>query len=469
MKWIVNCLLDVIIFLWSMWVCAWRRASLDAPFRKWFIKCKNAKKKSGRIIWKEFFAIMKYLTLHYIQRHGEAEKYYEYESYVDMTPFTYENRGRYTEDDWDMLVGMQYGLYEQPQTNLPNNKKSNVQEQIDVKKELSSRQMEEPVHAEQVINNQIENAIPVQPEESLQQEQPTYIEEEEKSKTWLYVLLAVLIGGAIWYFFINDSEKSTSNDNANPVEMTDNTSEEVIDNTPVENEEEVEASTPLAFLEQFYKGNLNDADYVKQHVTANVLNKLKRDYKSKCPSGNCLATWVFTAYPPGSDLELEEGPIIANDSETGKYSVLYKYYSQRQSGRIYKHRGLLISVTEIDGKYLISDYELAMPDIVQNQDDLSNNSDGQYYLRDGRLFLHLIKEGQKIEADFNFRDGTYVSATYDFSCIINNENKFCTDVYKNGKKMGMIEGTFEDGVIKVDVGVDNKYSGSYELKVNQNE
>lgn len=311
-----------------------------------------------------------------------------------------------------------------------------------------------------------EREVPVQEEP---EEQPTYIEEEEKSKTWIYVLLAVLIGGAIWYFFINDSEKSTSNDNANPVEMTDNTSEEVIDNTPVENEEEVEASTPLAFLEQFYKGNLNDADYIKQHVTANVLNKLKRDYKSKCPSGNCLATWVFTAYPPGSDLELEEGPIIANDSETGKYSVLYKYYSQRQSGRIYKHRGLLISVTEIDGKYLISDYELAMPDIVQNQDDLSNNSDGQYYLRDGRLFLHLIKEGQKIEADFNFRDGTYVSATYDFSCIINNENKFCTDVYKNGKKMGMIEGTFEDGVIKVDVGVDNKYSGSYELKVNQNE
>lgn len=305
--------------------------------------------------------------------------------------------------------------------------------------------------------------IPVQEEP---EEQPMYIEEEEKSKTWLYVLLAVLIGGAIWYFFLNDSGKTTSEDidQTTPIEQTNN--------VPVENEEEGDAPAPtseLAFLEQFYKGNLNDADFIKQHVTANVLNKLKRDFGNDCPSGNCIATWVFTAYPPDSDLFLEQGPIITKDKEAGKYSVVYRYYSQVQGGRIYKPRGLLLSVTEIDGKYLISDYELAMPDIVQNQDDLSNNSDGQYYLRDGRLFLHLIKEGQKIEADFNFRDGTYVSATYDFSCIINNENKFCTDVYKNGKKMGMIEGTFENGVMKVDVGVDNKYSGSYELKVNQNE
>ena len=296
-------------------------------------------------------------------------------------------------------------------------------------------------------------------------EQTTYEwEEEKKSKKWLWVLLVVLLAGAgAWYFFSQNNYPSES----------EQTMAEAVDTDSIEEPDEIDEyddvpASPLAFLEQFYKGDYEKEDYIKQHVTANVINKLKRDYEYECPSGDCLATWVFTAYPPGSDLYLEEGPIITESKKEGKYSVYYSYYSQGQSGRIYKPRGLLVSVTQIDGKYLISDYELVMPDIIENQDGLANNKDAQYYMRDGRLFLHLIKKGAEIEGDFNFRDGTYVSASYEFSCLIDDENKFCTDVYRiNGKKSGKIEGVFENGVMKVEVGVDNQYSGTYELKVDE--
>lgn len=340
-------------------------------------------------------------------------------------------------------------------------------------KEPEPEAEKEPVAEEKTEPKQEEN--PAQEEKSgpkeasiqeKSKEQTTYEwEEEKKSKKWIWILLAVLLAGAgAWYFL---SQNGYSLDGGGTVA-------EAVDSTPIDEPdvideyEEIDPTSPLAFLEQFYKGDYKNKEYVKQHVTANVINKLKRDYEYECPSGDCLATWVFTAYPPGSDLYLEEGPIITESKEEGKYSVYYSYYTQGQSGRIYKPRGLLVSVTQIDGKYLISDYELVMPDIIENQDGLANNKDGQYYMRDGRLFLHLIKKGAEIEGDFNFRDGTYVSASYEFSCLIDDENKFCTDVYRmNGKKSGKIEGVFENGVMKVEIGVDNQYSGTYELKVDE--
>lgn len=325
----------------------------------------------------------------------------------------------------------------------------------------------ENVKSEEQKEKAKEDERPKAEEASVQEEpveQTTYEwEEESKSKKWIWILLVVLLVGiGAWYYLSQDGSSSESEQNlAEAVVSTPIDEPDVIDEY-----EEIKPTSPLAFLEQFYKGEYEKEEYIKQHVTANVINKLKRNYENECPSGDCLATWVFTAYPPGSDLYLEEGPIITESKEEGKYSVYYSYYTQGQSGRIYKPRGLLVSVTQIDGEYLISDYELVMPDIVENQDGLTNNKDGQYYMRDGRLFLHLIKKGAEIEGDFNFRDGTYVSASYEFSCLIDDENKFCTDVYRmNGKKSGKIEGVFENGVMKVDVGVDNQYSGTYELKV----
>lgn len=316
----------------------------------------------------------------------------------------------------------------------------------------------EPEPVKEKLELKTEQAVEIEPQEE------AHYEWKEKKKfrtwlTWLWILLAVLVAGGIgmWYYMSDENSNSDSL-----------TTPEVVDSTPIEKYEDYEhevPTSPLAFLNQFYMRDLNNAEYIKEHVTANVLNKLKRDYKNDCPSGDCVATWVFTAYPPDSDLKLEEGPIIT-ESEDGRYSVLYQYYSYGQSGRIYKPRGLLFSVTQIDGKYLISDYELVMPDVVQKPSDLSDGINGQYYLRDGCMFLHIVKDGSKIEADFNYRDGTYVSATYYFSCILDDDNKFSSDVQKsNGKKSGKIVGSLEGDVLKVDARVDNQYSGSYEFKL----
>lgn len=255
--------------------------------------------------------------------------------------------------------------------------KSQVMEDVkepehEVENEPVSKEKSEP---KQEYNPELEEKE--EPQEALVQEkleeQTTYEwGEEKKSKKWIWLLLAVLlIGAGAWFFFSQNSNSFDSNDTMPETVDTDSIEEP----DEIDEYEETTPTSPLAFLEQFYKGDIKDEYYISQNVTANVLNKLKRDYEYECPSDDCLATWVFTAYPPGSDLYLEEGPIITESKEEGKYSVYYSYYIQGQSGRIYKPRGILVSVTQIDGKYLISDYELVMPDIEQNQDNMPDNNE----------------------------------------------------------------------------------------------
>ena len=331
--------------------------------------------------------------------------------------------------------------------------------------QATSEQHKQPEQPQEQPKQPEEPEQPEKTQEPEEEELPTYEwEEEEKSKMWIWIILALLIAaGAGWYFFKDSGDaKPKENYSTTPVEKP-------LDTTPVVEEKSNEPTTPLAFLEAFYKGNLNDADYIKQHVTASVLNKLKRAYESDCPSGDCLATWVLSAYPPGYDLELEEGPIITKSKAEGKYSIYYQYYTQGQSGRIYHPAGLLVSVNQIDGKYLMSDYELFLPEGLQSTKELSSNNDGTYYLRDGHMFLTLNKKGKEIEVEFNFRDGTWLSATYTFSCVLDDENHFLSKVHKhNGELSGQIEGTLNEGIMKVDVRVDNKYSGEYELRKNEN-
>lgn len=460
MKLICNLLLNVIVTIWSFWVFAFGRADFNAPYFKWFVKCWDANDRSGGIVWNEFLATMKYLTLHYIQRHDEAEECYKYTNLVDMTPFTYENRGRYSEDDWDFLVNQ---IYMAGSSQNTNHKMSSSQQRETDSQERETGSVNEFQSSPEPDINEVPKSKTEEALEPKVEEQPTYEWEEETCfRKWLWILLALLVAGGIgvWYYMSDGG----ASEGRSQIEAVDSDSIPVVDTSEVYND--VVPSSPLAFLEEFYKGNYEDSEYIKQHVTANVLNKLKRAYDYDCPSNDCLAVWVFSAYPPGSDLYLEEGPIITKSKEGEKYSVYYSYYSQGQSGKIYKPRGLLVSVTEIDGKYLISDYELVMPDVVQKPSDLADGGNGQYYMHDGFMYLHIVKDGPDIEADFNFRDGTYVSATYEFSCRLDEEKKFCASVHKtNGEGAGKIEGLLENDVLKVDVEVHNKYSGTYEFKL----
>ena len=229
--------------------------------------------------------------------------------------------------------------------------------------------LQEAVEAEQTQTNE-QGSIPLpQPEPSEQSKQPeqpkpseqsqaeeTYEgEEKKKSKTWLWLLLAVLIiGGAAWYFFIQNSGNTLYEPQVD-TDMIEEVADSVYDDEAMDN---VMPTSAIEFLEQFYKGKVGDADYLAENVTTNVMIKLKEDYVYDCPSNDCLAVWVFTAYPPGSDLELEEGPIISETFTKDKYRVDFKYAFYHGTQQENEIRTVYLFVSELDGKYMITDYEV---------------------------------------------------------------------------------------------------------------
>lgn len=357
MKWIINFLLDVIILLWLLWVAAWGRADVNASYLKWFSKCEEAKKKSGGIIWNEFLATMKYLCLHYVQKHAEAEKYFNYESFVNMTPFYPQNMGLLSETDEQQLLDHIYGIENVPQENVQDKAIEGHERHQDNKKAI------EPIYEEPVIINKEPTPV-VQPQNVYE----TYEwEEEEKPKTWLWILLAILIvGGGAWYFLSREDEYVSQAAEAS--EMVETTPDEANEETE-EEETEAEVTGYHSFLEQFYK-KYGDEDYLLAHITANVKNKLRRDYDYDCETNDCLAAWVFTAYPGGGDLEMEEGPIITETDVEGRYRVDFKYSASDGERKMYYPRTVYLSVSQVDGKYLISDYEVV--EDTPNQDEAAS-------------------------------------------------------------------------------------------------
>lgn len=212
-----------------------------------------------------------------------------------------------------------------------------------------AQETEEPEQSEQSDQHQ-------EPQKPEVEEQPTYEwEEETSSRKWLWILLALLVAGGIgaWYY-MSDGGASGGR---SQFETVDSDLIAVVDTSAVYND--VVPSSPLAFLEEFYKGNYEDSEYIKQHVTANVLNKLKQDAEKDGRSG-LLAAWVFNAYDTGTDgpdLEYEEGPMIVNTNEQDKFCVVYQY-NYYDEPKLSRARKVYLTVSDIDAKYLISDYEV---------------------------------------------------------------------------------------------------------------
>jgi TPR repeat protein len=186
-----------------------------------------------------------------------------------------------------------------------------------------------------------------------------------KSKIWLWTLLALLIaGGAVGYYLTNYSSSEAVEQN---VEASDSirASSVIDENAP---------TNALAFLNQFYKGKIGE-DHIREYVTANVINKLRRDFDYDCPSNDCLATWVFTAYPAGADLDLEKGPIITKTDTEGKFKVDFRYSGYNGSEKTYETRTVYLTVTEMGGKYLICDYEVADGETIEEKEGLLSFED----------------------------------------------------------------------------------------------
>ena len=252
-----------------------------------------------------------------------------------------------------------------PYCGKPQNVEETKDEEPQPKPEEPEPKQEDPQPEEPQVKE--EPKVEETPKEEAQaEEEPAYeIEEEKKSRSWLWILLALLIaGGAIGYYFMNDSSEAMEEN----VEASDSvTPSPVIDeNAP---------TSALAFLDQFYKGEIGKDDYIRNHVTANVINKLKSDFGYDCPSNDCLATWVFSAYPAGADLDLEEGPIIAKTDTESKFKVTFKYSGYNGSQRTFETRTVYLTVTEMGGKYLISDYEVEEGEIIEEEDGLLSFED----------------------------------------------------------------------------------------------
>lgn len=237
---------------------------------------------------------------------------------------------------------------------LKEDEKSETEKKPNSEEKLKYKE-EDPMSEEK--ENPKETPFQVHTEE----QQTTYEwddDDDEKSKKWILWVIILAVGGA-WYYF---SQYDSSSDNEQVMaETVDSFTLYTISikKTDKTNENEVVDSTSArGFIENFYKSEYLDEGFIESNVTANVLNKLKHDYNYECEEGNCLATWVFDAYPTGEDLQLEEGPIISDTSVDGKFKVDFKYSDNNGERKRYYTNTVFLTVIKIDGIFQISDYKV---------------------------------------------------------------------------------------------------------------
>ena len=264
------------------------------------------------------------------------------------------------------------------------------------------------------------------------------IEKSEKSSgcgCLIWILLALLIaGGAGWYFFLNDSSSQAVEEKV------------AIDSIMSSPAVDVNAPTSaLAFLDQFYKGEYENDDYIKSHVTANVLNKLKRDCDY---SDDCLATWVFSAFPAGADMNLEEGPIIRETEEKGKFRVVFVYSGYGENKPYYRNT-VYLTVTEMDGKYLISDYELYIDEPSNEQEaqsSLFSNGTIRLVGNVSTYEIHMVLEASENHVTgYYYYDSQGSDNRVKLDGDITENNSLKLKKYDNkGMETGYFEGTFDD-------------------------
>lgn len=432
MNWIVNLLLSIISSIWMLWVCLFGRADSEAPFVKWFLKCIDAKNDSGGIYWNEFLALMKYLTLHYIGNHDEAEKYRSYTEYVDMTPFQY--RG-YTEDDWDKLVNQIY--------TAKRNNRTQTQQNKPVTKSKSSY-------------------IPQSQTNNHQTDEFSSFEEKRKSKAWLWILLALLLAGcgAIWYLFNSDSQEPVSSET--PIEKETISEPKVID-IEKENEE------MLSFIKEFYQHYL-DENYLRKNVSESVINKLIRDYPYDCEDGDCLATWVFSAYPPGTDLELEEGPVITQNGG-GTFKVGFKYSYIVNGQKYYEDRSIRVYVAMSDGRYKVVSYDYDENTQAPRNDEeklISEIPEGKYHLSCADMHVILNVHDSVVEGEYYFHAGSSMSTSVKLYGEADNGLQLHLRQWNavNEEDLGYMDGTFDGKTFKGEYDKEG-YRRSFEVYVNE--
>lgn len=353
---------------------------------------------------------------------------------------------------------------EESQTKKPRTKKSKAKKpETEESQTEESTKEESPKDEPKVEEPKVEEPSKeeTKTEESQPEEEPTYEwEEEKKSKAWIWILLVLLIaGGAGWYFFTNSSQEESS----------ESTVVEEKKSEPVQVDIEQEKEEMLAFVKEFYLHYL-DIAYLKRNVTENVLKKLRRDYPYDCEDedDDCLATWIFSAYPHGADMELEEGPVITQINN-GLYKVDFKYSYMSEGQKKYEDRSVRLYVAKSDGNYKITTYQYNDNSEAPRNDEermISEIPEGNYNLSlaDMRMILHV--HDSIVEGEYYFKAGSSQSLSVMLHGKADNGLKLHLKQTSEvgGNDLGYMDGTFDGKTFKGEYDKDG-YRHNFEVYV----
>ena len=265
---------------------------------------------------------------------------------------------------------------------------------------------------------------------------------EKKSKGYLWIILVLLIAcGGTWYIG-GDSllEKFSSSEN----------DKEDVEELKAE-EERKKNEEMLAFVKDFYLHYKDDDDYVYNNVTKEVLKQLKRDYPYYCDEGDCLATWVFSAYPVGADMNLEVGPIITQHGSI--FVVTFKYSYIVNGMKKYEERSIRLYVEGNNGQYKIVAYsydDKSQAPRYDNDKRINVVPEGKYNLSLGNMHVVLSIYDSMVEGEYYFKAGSSVGFSINLSGKANNGLKLHLSQTNSvsGESMGFMDGTFDGKTFK---------------------
>lgn len=303
---------------------------------------------------------------------------------------------------------------------------------------------------------------PKEPQQEVSQpeEEPTYeYEEEKKSKTWLWILiLFLLVGGGVWYFWGTNLVEPQLDSDVNK----ENEEESKL------MEENREKEEMLAFVKDFYV-HYNEDGFIYENVTETTIKQLRRDYPYYCEEDDCLATWVFSAYPAGTDMNLEVGPIIVQVSNGSVFDVSFKYSYMDNGIKKYEEREIRLYVGKVGDRYKISCYDYNDESQASRHDEdkrINRIPEGKYnlWLADMHMFIEV--HDSIVEGYYYFKAGTSQTTNIDFEGKADNGLKLHLKQWSvSGKDLGYIDGTFDGKTFKGECDTDKGYRKEFELYV----
>ena len=282
---------------------------------------------------------------------------------------------------------------------------------------------------------------------------------KNKSKTWLWVLLTIAIIGAgagAWFYFGSDISEQSSE-----IEMEEDSE------LQKHLEEEQQKMEMMSFVKDFYSHYKEDG-YIYDNVSESVLKKLRRDYPYECYEGDCLATWVFSAYPEGADMDFEVGPIITQTG-SGIFNITFRYSYMNNGEKKYEDRSIRLYVGKVDGQYKITNYTYEDKSQAPRNDEekrITEIPEGEYHLWCADMHMTLVVYDKIVEGEYYFQAGSTMSTSIKLNGRADNGLKLhLSQTSKvNGEDKGYMDGTFDGKTFKGEYDKDG-YRHDFEIYV----